>query len=329
MVVIPFALLHQRWRDALKAAFYWPGWLLALAVFLPWAVTLTLRDQGDFFKHFLFDHNLSRYSATMESHGGHWWYYLAALPFIVLPFMAWLVPVFKSATRWKAEPMTTYLLLWFAVVLLLFSTSKTQLPHYLLYGCTPLFVLMGLHMEAIRSKWLALLPSALFLLLLCALPLVLPHAMPDENHPYDRGIVEAVIAAIRPGYWLACGGALALVLVSLFHPRLDATQATLRAGLAVSLAAWCGVLPLLAAGQQVPVQQAASHARQLGLATVSYRIHMPSFSVYRGAVTPQRTPVTGELAFTRLDRLLDLGKETGRPFTVVYQAGGIVLVRIE
>ena len=329
MVALPFALLYRRWRDLLKAALFWPGWLVTLAVFLPWAVALTLRDGGDFFRHFLLDHNVSRYSATMESHGGHWWYYAVALPFIVLPFAAWLAPALGAVRRWRSEPVTSYLLIWFGVVFLLFSGSQTQLPHYLLYGCTPLFVLMGLHRNHIRRKWLALAPTLVFLLVLAALPLILQSTIPDAEHPYDRGIVEAVLAAIGPGYWVVCLGALALVILSLWHRRLDGPSAAIRAGIAVSVTAWCGVLPLLAAGQQRPVQEAAAKARALDLPTVSYRIHMPSFSVYRGAVTPQRTPVSGELAFTRLDRLQDLGRETGRPFTVVQQSGGMVLVRIE
>ena len=70
-------------------------------------------------------------------------------------------------------------------------------------------------------------------------------------------------------------------------------------------------------------------AKELGLPAVAYRIHMPSFSVYREAETPHRTPVSGELAFTRVDRLEDLQTEVAHPLVVEYQAGGIVLVRVE
>ena len=56
---------------------------------------------------------------------------------------------------------------------------------------------------------------------------------------------------------------------------------------------------------------------------------MPSFSVYRGAVTEKRVPAPGELAFTRKDRLEELQKDTGRPQIVVFQSGGVALVRIE
>ena len=329
MVALPFALLTGRWRDLLKAAFYLPGWLLTLAIFMPWAVALTLKDGGDFFRHFLLDHNVGRFNQTMESHGGKLWYYVAALPLIVLPFASWLLPALAQVKQLKAEPRTAYLLIWFGMVFVLFSTSKTQLPHYLLYGCTPLFVLMGLQADAIKSRWLALLPSALFIALLWALPSLLPQFLPDSRHAYDRGIVEAIIESVRPSYYWACAGAAALLLLALIRPGLTPATAALRGGLAVSLVVWCGLLPLLAAGQQVPVQQAAGVARQLGLPVVAYRITMPSFSVYRGSVTPHRTPVTGELAFTRKDRIADLATETQRPQTVVFQSGGVALVRVE
>ncbi|MDP3856573.1 MAG: glycosyltransferase family 39 protein [Stagnimonas sp.] len=329
MVTVPFVLLHGRWRDGLKAAFFIPGWLLALAVFLPWAVALSLRDGGEFFRHFLLDHNVSRYTDTMESHGGQLWYYAAFLPLIVLPFSAWLVPALASARRWKTEPLTSYLLIWFGGVFILFSTSATQLPHYLLYGCTPLFVLFGLHHEAITRRWLALLPAALFLFLLLALPSLLPLFPPPAHRLYERGLVDLITASVGPGYYLACGGGLLLLALTALRPQLPAWQATLRAGIAVAIAAWGGVLPLLATGQQWPVKLAGLKAKELALPTVAHAIHMPSFSVYREAATPHRTPVAGELAFTRVDRLESLQKEVARPLVIEYQAGGIVLVRVD
>ena len=328
MVTLPFALLHGRWRDGLRAAFYVPGWLVALAVFLPWAIALSLRDGGEFFRHFLLDHNVGRYSDTMESHGGQLWYYVAFLPLIVLPFSAWLVPALASAKRWKTEPLTTWLLVWFGTVFVLFSTSATQLPHYLLYGCTPLFVLFGLHHEAITRRWLALLPAAIFLLLLLALPNLLPLFPPPAHRLYEKGLVDLIAASVSPGYYTAVGGALVLLVVTALRPALPAWQATLRAGVAVAIAAWGGVMPLLANGQQWPVKLAGLKAKELGTPTVAYRITMPSFSVYREAATPHRSPVPGELAFTRVDRLEDLQKEIARPLVIEYQAGGVVLVRV-
>ena len=134
---------------------------------------------------------------------------------------------------------------------------------------------------------------------------------------------------MSPGYYTAIGGALVLLVVTALRPALPAWQATLRAGVAVAIAAWGGVMPLLANGQQWPVKLAGLKAKELGGPAVAYRITMPSFSVYREAATPHRSPEPGELAFTRVDRLEDLQKEIASPLVIEYQAGGVVLVRVE
>lgn len=54
---------------------------------------------------------------------------------------------------------------------------------------------------------------------------------------------------------------------------------------------------------------------------------MPSFSVYRDAITPRRAPQAGDLVFTRLDHLSGLSEgRSDLRLTVVYRRGGIVLL---
>ena len=48
--------------------------------------------------------------------------------------------------------------IWFTVVFVFFSFSGTKLPHYLVYGITPLFILMARHRDLLTNRWLALLP---------------------------------------------------------------------------------------------------------------------------------------------------------------------------
>jgi hypothetical protein len=56
----------------------------------------------------------------------------------------------------------------------------------------------------------------------------------------------------------------------------------------------------------------------------SWRINMPSFSVYRGAVTPSTpTPRPGQVILTRSDALAGLG-----PVQLLYRKGGVVLARM-
>jgi len=91
---------------------------------------------------------------------------------------------------------------------------------------------------------------------------------------------------------------------------------------------WFGVIPVLAAAQQVPVQEAAQRAKEIGAPVVSYRTYLPTFSVYRGEVTPNRLPEPGELVFVKLDRIPDLQRELGASVTLIpeFKKGGVALL---
>jgi hypothetical protein len=102
----------------------------------------------------------------------------------------------------------------------------------------------------------------------------------------------------------------------------------LGAGMALGLLVWYGVVPVVAAAQQEPIRDAALRAKELNLPVVSYHTFLPSFSVYRGAVTPNRLPEPGELVFVRLDRLQQLQNELGDQVTLVpeFKKGGVALL---
>ena len=70
-------------------------------------------------------------------------------------------------------------------------------------------------------------------------------------------------------------------------------------------------------------------ARDLGDPTVAYRTRMPSFSVYRQAITPERDPVAGELVFLRIDKLESLAERLPHlAREVLYRRGQVALVRV-
>ena len=109
---------------------------------------------------------------------------------------------------------------------------------------------------------------------------------------------------------------------------MPAWQALLGSGLALTMLVWFGVIPVLAAAQQVPVQEAAQRAKEIGAPVVSYRTYLPTFSVYRGEVTPNRLPEPGELVFVKLDRIPDLQRELGASVTLIpeFKKGGVALL---
>jgi 4-amino-4-deoxy-L-arabinose transferase-like glycosyltransferase len=325
-VSLLFYLWQRRPLQWLKAVFNPLGWLVFAAVVLPWAWPLVRQDHGEFFRHFLLEHNVGRYGSTLQGHGGHPWYYLVWLPAIVLPFTALLWPALRRAAR--PDPLDGYLLIWFALVFAFFSFSGTQLPHYLLYGCTPLFILFGRSWREAPARAWSLLPALLLALLLASLPWVLPRISLPPDRPYEDGILTLAAASFTPAYKLLAGAAVAAVVALMLWRKAQAWQGLLGAGLALGALVWYGVVPVVAAAQQVPVREAALRARDLNKTVVSYHTFLPSFSVYRGAVTPNRLPEPDELVFVRLDHIPELQKELGDQVTLIpeFQRGGVALL---
>lgn len=322
------------WRDWLRAAFDWRGWLLFLAIVVPWHILVYL-DQGDaFFRGFYLQHNLNRYASTFEGHGGNPFFYLAILPLILLPFSGWLLAIAgalwrKLKTGGASCSLERYLLIWFGVVFIFFSFSRTQLPHYLLYGCTPLFILLGHHRPAEGRRWLAMAPAILAAIFLVALPLVLDFAANLSSRPLERMVIGELAQAFDDwSSWVFI--ALLAALTGLLRWRaLPVWQTLLVAGLLQATVFSSVVLPRVLAVTQEPVRHAAWLARQYAGEVVTWRLNQPSFSVYRNAVTPARLPVAGELALIRSDRLDELDRALAPlPINEVYRRGHVVLVRV-
>jgi 4-amino-4-deoxy-L-arabinose transferase-like glycosyltransferase len=328
IVSLIFYLSLGRWRDWLRAVLWLPGIALFLAIVVPWHVASYL-DQGTaFFEGFYLHHNVSRYTETMEGHGGDPWYYLVWAPLIVLPFTGLLaVALSRLRSDWN-EPLHRLLWLWFAAVFLLFSLSSTQLPHYLLYGCTPLFVLMAVHRDRLCSRWLAFVPPLLLLVALLFLPEVLQLAAPYAKRSYEQELIALGRSLLGPGYRIGLGLAVVAALAAAAWRRLPPWQGLVAVGFVQLLAVTGLVLPVYFATTQGPVKEAAAVARGLGGPVVAYRVSLPSFSLYRQAVTPRRAPQPGDLVFTRVDRVDKLlATLPGVRSEVVYRRGAVALIR--
>jgi 4-amino-4-deoxy-L-arabinose transferase-like glycosyltransferase len=328
-VSLVFFAWQKRTRDWLKAAFNPLGWIVFIAVVGTWVYPLWRRDHGEFLRHFLLEQNVGRYQHTLQGHGGHPWYYLVWLPLIVAPFTA-LLPAALRRTR--GDALDGYLWLWFLTVFAFFSFSSTQLPHYLLYGCTALFILFGRSGQQAPARLWALWPALLLVALLGSLPWLLPWLLARlpqlAARPYESGILTLASGSFGLSYKAWSAAAAAAVLYLLLRPRIEADHALLGAAFALSALVWFGVVPVVASAQQAPVREAALRARELALPTVSYLTYLPSFSVYRGATTPSRLPQPGELVFVRLDRLAQLEQELGDKVTLVpeFKKGGVALL---
>jgi 4-amino-4-deoxy-L-arabinose transferase-like glycosyltransferase len=309
------------------------GWAILLAVAAPWYLLEYARRGDAFLGGFFMRHNVERFMAPLQGHGGGILYYVPALLLIMLPWCgllaATLPAMFRSILpalrRRRMASDDAFLWSWFLFVFVFFSLAGTKLPHYLLYGVTPLFILMARARLQRHPAWLLLAPPLLMLAAVAALPHALERLAPGIGNAYVRealGRTEVFGGAWRVVAGLLLGAALGLALwrSTPLWPRLAASS-LLCAGALGGL-----LLPAVGELQQGPVKEAALLARSQGWDVHRWRIDVPSFSVYRAVVTPATPmPRPGQVILTRSNALQGPGLAGAH---ILYRKGGIVLLRM-
>ncbi|EGW55678.1 glycosyl transferase family 39 [endosymbiont of Tevnia jerichonana (vent Tica)] len=323
-VALLFSLSSGRLRQLGAMLIDWRAWGLFLLVAAPWYLVQYLQNGMGFFEGFFFTHNSGRFSDAMEGHQGGFWFYLPVLLLATLPFTLPIAGGLGMAVKRWSEPLPRFLLIWFGFVFLFFSFSATKLPHYLIYGLTPLFLLGGVWLSGKRLGTAAFLPLLLLLGLLLALPGLLDMALPQIKDPYAQAALAEPERHFTSAYYGGIGLALvAAIGLMLFRRRLG--ELSLLATGLLAVFALSGVfLPVFGQIQQGPVKRAAELARGLPGEVIMWRAKLPSFSVYREAVTPTREPRAGDLVLTKRHHRADLP-----PHTLLFDEGGIVLVKID
>lgn len=320
--LLAFAL-QKRFKDWWRAVGDPVGWGILLAVAAPWYLLEYSRRGDAFLAGFFMRHNVERFMSPLQGHSGSLLYYLLAILLLLLPYTGLFLRSLSGLGRLRASPLDCFLWCWFLFVFVFFSLAGTKLPHYLLYGATPLFILMAQRRDALRSKLLAFVPPLFFLGTVAALPWLLQRFAPGIRNLYVREALGQG-EAFGPGWQFGAAVLLGAALVLALWRGAALWRRLAASALLCSLALGGLLLPAAAAIQQAPVKEAALLARSAGWEVHSWRINVPSFSFYRGAVTPATPqPRPGQIILTRSDALAALG-----PAQVLYRKGGIVLARI-
>lgn len=107
------------------------GLLALLLIDAPWYYAVHEATNGEWTEGFFIKHNVSRYTDTMEGHGGFFLIMPLILLIGLLPFTGWVIPAYGMA--WKLRRENGALALSAAAaffVVLFFSFSSTKLPSY-------------------------------------------------------------------------------------------------------------------------------------------------------------------------------------------------------
>lgn len=146
ITILAYYALAGRFRD-IKRIHWGAGWLVLLAVALPWFIDVSLRNPG-FPKYALWEESLLRFTtgARMHRSNGPLYY----IPVYFAGFFPWsfflLFAGWKRIKAWRklrdeAHQAEMFLFAWAGVVFVFFTISRSKLPGYILPALPPLSIL--------------------------------------------------------------------------------------------------------------------------------------------------------------------------------------------
>lgn len=174
-IILLFVLLTGRLPVVLKEARPVSGTLLFMAVALPWYLMEFSVNGLEFFQAFFVKHHFTRFTEVVSGHRGPFYYFVLV---ILIGFFPWsalfpaalfrAIPKNLKALRNQIpdRQIALFALIWFSVIFLFFSASKTKLPNYIATLFPAMAILVGLWWEERSSSDRSLKYSAFFLILL-------------------------------------------------------------------------------------------------------------------------------------------------------------------
>ncbi len=226
VVIVFYAAAIRQLRLVLKTLWL-PGIVLFCVVALPWYVAVQARNP-EFFREFIVEHNLGRFSKNLYHHTEPFWYYLPVSLLALLPWTVFAVTAFvQPLTKWFAPrksindsqdgPETQFAIFagcWLAAPVAFFSISQSKLPGYILpaipAGALLLADYLKHHLQDFDDDrtpvWLVIFHS------LCAAAPIVPAlliAYLMTQHRLPGG--QPMLVALAIAFVLCCGIALTLV----------------------------------------------------------------------------------------------------------------------
>jgi 4-amino-4-deoxy-L-arabinose transferase-like glycosyltransferase len=229
-VIVLFALGAHESRLVLKT-FWMPGILLFCVIALPWYVAVQMRNP-QFFREFILEHNLARFSSDLYHHRQPFWYYLPIAALALVPWIVFVAAAFVEPVRiWWAERKTVspepdfewqfslFACCWLVVPVVFFSFSQSKLPGYILPAIPAGAVLLAEYLRQLLVDKEKVSPGlAVVHALVAAGPIVpallIVYVVTDRRLPAGRPTIFAVAAG-----FVLCA-AIALTLLSRLRLRM-------------------------------------------------------------------------------------------------------------
>ena len=192
VLAAPLCLRFRNARDLVRPRVVAPF----LVVALPWYLLCYLRNGNVFLHDFFVVHNFERFTSNALMHAQPWWFYLPVLAGLLLPWFPLLLLLGRRAAY--RDPRRLFLLAWVVFGMVFFTAATNKLPGYLLPLLPAAAALMGLALDASRSR-----PRRPLAGVLRPAAGGVPHGRPDASRGAGGGPLEG--AASRISSKLAAG----------------------------------------------------------------------------------------------------------------------------
>ena len=327
--VILFGLWERRFREVAARTFHWKPIVVFLCLAIPWYIAAYI-DQGQDLLDAYYDQTIGRVMSPMEGHGGGGlvWsaYYFFVVPLGVMPFTVPFVQTFLGLRKGQPDSFTRFAVACFAFNFIFWTLSSTKLPHYAIYGYTPLIVLVANRIASYDRNQIVFtaVPTLVLLSVFATLPMVLPMAAGIADDAFALAVMDYGAESLGWTLPIAALIAIATTVASLVFSKMRSSTRFVVAGAVFTATIHFALMPTVGRIMQQPIKEAALHAREHDLDVVLHDFVMPSFIFYRGELCEDRFPRRGEVFVAKVG-------ETDRlePYEKLYEKGGIILGRRE
>lgn len=176
LFILTVFLIYRKQLNFKHIKIYFMISAIALAISLPWYITVHKATNGGFTRDFFFTHNLERFTSVVGEHPGPFWFYIPVLAAGFMPWTLFFIPALLNLTkRFKKKSFNRFIafcIIWACVIFLFFSTCKTKLFTYILLLFPAISIITGYSLATIGKKsFIALKKSLISILigLLCLL----------------------------------------------------------------------------------------------------------------------------------------------------------------
>ena len=147
LVILPVLMIERR-SIGLNPADIVLGFLIMLAIAMPWYVLMFIRHGNEYLQSFFVGDNFERFATDRFNDPRPWWFYIPVVAGGLLPWtplaLVWLGPITQFLRgRRSVGTIDLRLLLWAVLPLMFYSISVGKQPRYVLPVLPPLALLLA------------------------------------------------------------------------------------------------------------------------------------------------------------------------------------------